>query len=57
MTLCNWCSVVITNQSYFIRDGEGMDAQLIEVCPECHHHKVYGPKDLLEKYKEWKGIQ
>ena len=57
MTICNWCGDNITNQSYFIRDGEGMNATLIEVCPECHHHKVYAPEDMLEKYKKRRGIK
>ena len=54
MTLCNWCDADVSKQSYFIRDK---NLDLIEVCPECHHHYRYAPKDLLEIYKKRKGIK
>ena len=57
MTLCNWCGDKITNQSYFIRVNKGMAAMLIEVCPDCHHHHRYAPKDLLELYKKRRNIK
>ena len=53
MTLCNWCDADVSKQSYFIRVG----VELLEVCPECHHHHAYAPPDLLEKYKKRRDIK
>ena len=57
MTICNLCDSDCSKQSYFIRDGEGMDAQLIEVCPECHHFYKYGTEEQLENYKKRRNIK
>ena len=57
---CYLCKSDISNQSYFMRwtmEEKDIIGQLIEVCPECHHHYTYAPKDLLDKYKKRRGIK
>ena len=49
---CQLCKTEMTS-SYFLR----VDIELLEVCPECHHHYVYSPEDILEKYKERRNIK
>ena len=57
MTICNLCEDKITNQSYFLKINIGMDGQLVEVCPECHHYFVYGTEEQKQKYKERRNIK
>ena len=57
MTICNLCNDKIGNSSYFIRYGEGMNASLIEVCPECHHIMTYGTDQIKENYKNRRNIK
>lgn len=56
MTICNLCDSDCSKASYFLRIGEELVGNLVEVCPECHHHYRYAPKDILEQYKKRKGI-
>ena len=54
---CYLCESDISNASYFFRIEKGMDSILVEVCPECHHHYRYAPKDMLEQYKKRRNIK
>ena len=47
---------LIRDDFYFLRLYKGIDGMLVEVCPECHHHFVYDPADLREKYIDRKKI-
>ena len=55
MSDCFLCKTELTS-SYFLRLNKGMDGMLVEVCPECHHHFIYDPADLREKYIDRKKI-
>ena len=64
MSDCFLCKTELTS-SYFLRvektklknetKGFGIGV-LVEVCPECHHHFVYDPADLRQKYIDRKKI-
>ena len=55
---CYLCSDELT-KSYFLRVTEiekGGFGDLVEVCPECHHHFKYSPPDILLEYINNKNI-
>ena len=62
MSNCWVCGDDMTS-SYFLRittlkpnKKEYLVGKIVESCPECHHHFIYDPEDILKDYILRKNI-